>query len=84
MGVVLGLNSLFIFGLRKKIVIMNLPEIRFMQVPPLLCGCQNLKIIYGNICLRGVMEDEQLGFTFLSLYNPPALDIFNNCQIPVT
>lgn len=30
------------------------------------------------------MEDEQLGFIFLSLYNPPALEMFNNCQIPIT
>lgn len=30
------------------------------------------------------MEDEQLGFIFLSLYKPPAQEIFNICQIPVT
>lgn len=30
------------------------------------------------------MEDEQPGFIFLSLHNPPAPEIFNIWQIPVT
>ena len=47
----------------------------FTQVSPIPCRCQNLQIIYGNICLKAVMEDEPLDFIFLSLYNLPALEI---------
>lgn len=32
-------------------------------------------MIYGNICLKAVMEDEPIDDIFLSLYNLPALEI---------